>query len=423
MTSRIAPLAMVAFLVASAAYGQVSPGPTAATPPGTPASDKTDTIAVAPPGTVWTSLPAAQFQDSASTMVGRFIETYGTVNALLLLSRTSRFNSTGWLRDADNSELATLLFDQLSDYYLDWMRHNQCNHPACDHAYVRGQIVLDGRRPVLRVYEISFESRTGPTARVVTVAPANGPSKPLLPSQGVPLEYNTTKCRSCPTAPATPDSTTAPRKGLFGRLRQVAAVLAQKPDDAGAAGTAGGAGKFHYGREALTRTYYRNVRDTELNHVFDAWPYNLASNRWPRVVLIIEEEPAHRMQMDYGDPAHEYVDACWRIRARIWTGPATSQDVAPFNWCMSESKLDTAFADVELWGGTPKTSFTDQNTGARRTLGPNPPYLPIPEHFVSLSGNELTMLGSIMIDMGFSYAESDGRVWILREQPTAGSTR
>jgi hypothetical protein len=90
---------------------------------------------------------------------------------------------------------------------------------------------------------------------------------------------------------------------------------------------------------------------------------------------------------------------------------------------MSESKLDTAFADVGLWGGTPKTSFTDQNTGARRTLGPNPPYLPIPERFVSLSVNELTMLGSIMIDMGFSYAESDGRVWILRKQLTAGSTR
>jgi len=418
MTRRIAPFAMVVFLIASAAHGQGGVSPAAGTSPGAPASDTIDTIAVAPAGTVWTSLPAAQFQDSASTMVGRFVETYGTVNAMLLLSRTSRFNNTGWLRDADNHELATLLFDQLSDYYLDWMRRNQCNHPACDYAYVRGQIVLDGRRPVLRVYEISFESRTGPTAGVVTVAPANGPAKPLLPSQGVPLAYNTTKCPSCPTAPAAPDSTTAPKKGLFGRLRSVAAVLIQKPNDAGSASSAG---TFHYGREALTRTYYRNVRDTELNHLFDAWPYNLV-NRWPRVALIIEEEPAHRMQMDYGDPAHEYVDACWRIRARIWTGPATSQDVAPFNWCMSESKLDTAFADVDLWGGTPKT-MPGQNTGARRTLGPNPPYLPIPEHFVSLSGNELTMLGSIMIDMGFSYAESDGRVWVLREQPPAGSSR
>src|ERR1043166_6194537 len=307
----------------------------------------------------------------------------------------------GWLRDADNNELATLLFDQLSDYYLDWMRHNQCNHPACDHAYVRGQIVLDGRRPVLRGYEISFESRTGPTASAVTVASANGPGKPLLPSQGVPLEYNSTKCRSCPTAPVTPDSTTEPRKGLLGRLLQVAAVLVQKPNDAGAAGSAGGAGKFHYGREALPRTYYRNVRDTELNLMFDAWPYNLANNMWPRVVLIIEEEPAHRMQMDYGDPALEYVDACWRIRARIWTGPATSQDVAPFNWCMSESKLDTAFADGGLWGGRAKTRPAGRGGGGGGGGGPKklpppdnpppprppgappPPSLPIPERFVS----------------------------------------
>src|ERR1044071_4290662 len=102
----------------------------------------------------------------------------------------------GWLRDADNNELATLLFDQLSDYYLDWMGHNQCT---------------------TRGYEISFESRTGPTASAVTVASANGPGKPLLPSQGVPLEYNSTKCRSCPTAPVTPDSTTEPRKGQIGR--------------------------------------------------------------------------------------------------------------------------------------------------------------------------------------------------------------
>ncbi|HEY6195633.1 MAG TPA: hypothetical protein VI504_11385 [Candidatus Eisenbacteria bacterium] len=86
MTSRIAPFAMVVFLIASAAYGQVSPRPSA----GTPTSNKTDTIAVAPPGTVWTSLPAAQFQDSASTMVGRFIETYGTVNALLLPGLAAR---------------------------------------------------------------------------------------------------------------------------------------------------------------------------------------------------------------------------------------------------------------------------------------------------------------------------------------------
>jgi hypothetical protein len=89
--------------------------------------------------------------------------------------------------------------------------------------------------------------------------------------------------------------------------------------------------------------------------------------------------------------------------------------VAPFNWCLSETKLGKPFDDVELWGETPKPAFAGQTTGTRRTLGPNPPYLPAPELYVSLGRAEAAMVGSILLDMGFSYAESDGRVWILRE--------
>jgi hypothetical protein len=418
MTKQFAAFVLVVSLIASTTHAEGGGGPAAGAPPGALASDTTGVIAVAPPGTVWSSLPAAQFQDSASAMVGRFVETYGTVSSLLLLSRTNRFNNTGWLRDADNHELATLLFDQLSDYYLDWMRRNKCNNPACNYAYVRGQVVLDRRSAVLRVYEISFESRSGPTASVVTVAAATGPAKPLLPSQTVPLAYNTTKCPSCPTAPKVPAAAdTMPRKGLMGRLR--AGVLAlQKSSAAASTGGTDRTGKFKFGSESLTRTYYRNVRDTELTHLFDAWPWYLSSgyNMWPRVVLVIEEAPAHYARLDYGSPSAEQQDACWRIRARIWTGPATSQDVAPFNWCLSETKLEKAFDGVVLWGETPKTAFSGQTTGAQRTLGPNPPYLPLPEHFVSVGRAEAALVGSILWDMGFSYAESDGRVWIVREQ-------
>lgn len=417
MTTRFAAVVLVASLIAPVARAEDAGSPAAAARSGAPASDTMGVIAVAPPGTVWTSLPAAQFQDSASTMVGRFVETYGTVNTLLLLGRTSRFNNTGWLRDADNHELATLLFDQLSDYFLEWMRRNKCNNPACDYAYVRGQIVLDHRTAVLRVYEISFESRTGPTASVVSVAAASGPAKPLLPSQTVPLAYNTTKCPSCPAAPKAPAAAdTMPRKGLMGRLR--AGVIAlQKSSVAANTGGTDGTGRFRFGSESLTRTYYRNVRDTELDHLFDASPWYLSSgyNMWPRVVLVIEEVPAHYARLDYGSPSAEQQDACWRIRARIWTGPATSQDVAPFNWCLSETKLEKAFDGVVMWGDTPKPAFNGQNTGTQRTLGPNPPYLPLPQHFVSVGRAEASMVGSILLDMGFSYAESDGRVWVVRE--------
>jgi hypothetical protein len=413
-----AAVVLVVLLNASAARAQVGGGSAAGAQPGGPASDTTGVIAVAPPGTVWTSLPAAQFRDSASAMVGRYVETYGTVSSLLLLSRTSRFDNTGWLRDADNHELATLLFDQLSDYYLDWMRRNKCNNPACNFAYVRGQVVLDHRNAVLRVYEISYESRTGPTAIVVTVAAASDTTKPLLPSQAVPLAYNTTKCPSCPKAPTAPAAAdTMPKKGLMSRFK--AGVIAlQKSSAAANAASAGGTGSFKFGSESLTRTYYRNVRDTELSHLFDAWPCYLSSgyNMWPRVVVVIEEVPGHYAKLDYSSPSAEQQDACWRVRARIWTGPATSQDVAPFNWCLSETKLEKAFDGVVLWGETPKLAFSGQNTGAQRTTGPNPPYLPLPEHFVSVGRAEAAMVGSILWDMGFSYAESDGRVWVVREQ-------
>lgn len=407
MRTSIGIFVLLSSLITSAASAQSGGGTAVSTPPDARAHDTTGTIAVAPPGTVWTSLPAAQFHDSASVMVGRFVETYGSVSSLLLLSRTNSFNNSGWLRDSDGHELATLLFDQLGDAYLGWMRHNKCNNPACDYAYVRGQIVLDHRNPVLRVYEISFESKTGPTSSVVTVAPASGPTKPLLPSQTVPVAYNTTRV---------PASDTLPQKGLLGRLVKAGVlVIKENPKHAGSAGM------FRFGSESLAKTYYRNVRDTELNHLFDDSQWNLGNNQWPRVALVIEEAPAHSRGLDYGNPSAENEDACWRIRARIWTGPGTSIDVAPFNWCLSEAKLGTGFADVELWGGTPKT-LIPVKTGAQRTMGPNPPSLPAPDHFFSLSRNEQVMLGSIMVDMGFSYGANDGRAWVLRDQEPAAST-
>ena len=89
--------------------------------------------------------------------------------------------------------------------------------------------------------------------------------------------------------------------------------------------------------------------------------------------------------------------------------------MAPFNWCLSETKLGKAFANMELWGETPKRAFDGQTTGRERTLGPNPPSLPAPERYVSRGRAEQFMVGSILLDMGFSYNESDGRAWILRE--------
>jgi hypothetical protein len=99
----------------------------------------------------------------------------------------------------------------------------------------------------------------------------------------------------------------------------------------------------------------------------------------------------------------------------LWTGPASSQEIAPFNWCLSEMRFNVAYNDVGYWGRTPKTSMSEHNTGADRTLGPNPPYLPVPKfQFRDGLYGETIMLGNILLDMNFGLGVPDGRVWIVK---------
>src|SRR5450759_1886811 len=51
------------------------------------------------------------------------------------------------MRDAGNKELATVLFDQIGDAQIAWMRKNRCSE-TCSGIFVRGEVVSDRlRRP------------------------------------------------------------------------------------------------------------------------------------------------------------------------------------------------------------------------------------------------------------------------------------
>ena len=99
-------------------------------------------------------------------------------------------------------------------------------------------------------------------------------------------------------------------------------------------------------------TYYRGVRDTGLSMLFERFRYRDTSTLWPRVAIIIEERPEL-----HGNIANEFfenskteTDYCWRFRAKVWGGPARSEDIAPFNWCFSETRF-TPYAKVPIWAG------------------------------------------------------------------------
>ena len=77
------------------------------------------------------------------------------------------------------------------------------------------------------------------------------------------------------------------------------------------------------------------------------------------------------------------------------------------------------YADVSLWGRTPKSNMRliQATTGPNRTLGPNPPDTPLPgdRSYKSPFSYATVMVGNVLLDMGFSYRAPDGRAWLLDE--------
>src|SRR5207253_3168143 len=329
------------------------------------AAPATQTGASAEADSGWTLVQASEWRTRAPGLIGRRVELSGDLSTQFYVDPRESFSNTGEMRGTSwRDPLATVLFDQISTEQARWFRTNKCLE-TCVGVFVRGIVLSErpGRMcgappqprcsetpPVLRMTDISFESRAGGVAAsMVQLDSARGPdaSKPLLPPGAVPNK----------------DATSAVVMGGVG-----AATDTVKKKQGGA--------------NSIT-------------------PYTKG-----------------------GD---ELRNRCWRLSARLWTGPAASRDIPSFNWCLTEMHYDvlpdpgggapfirTAPVGMALWGMTPKVSMSDQNTGPERTMGPNPPYTPVMRfHFRDEQGAECIMLGNLLREMAFEFGVPDGRVWVV----------
>lgn len=362
----------------------------------------------------WIPVAAAEWEALSESLIGKSVELSGRLETLPLVDPGSAIGNVGWMRNADRVEFARVVFDQIGPQEIGWMANNRC-HQGCDGIFVRGVVVTIPyvRRPVLRMKEISFESQAG-TAPLEMVSVTDGPGsstsdgeKTLLPPGGVPTRDGTAGgALAIPTVAPAESRDQSTWGQLTARSDEVRlrdynmdrGIIPgpERPDD--------------------FETYYRSIRDTKLNNVFAAFPWNLGYNPWPRVVLVVEEKP-QLGNLLYKQPGDPIEDRCWRLSARLWTGPAAGEDIAAFNWCLGEMRYNVPYSDVAHWGRTPKISMLDKNTGPQPTLGPNPPYLPAPEYQYRDGAHfDTIMLGTLLVDMGFAFGVPDGRVWIVDKE-------
>ncbi len=374
------------------------------------AASSPQAVASAPADSGWTLVPASDWSTRAPDLAGNRVEVSGNLSTLFMVNPRKSFSSTGWMRDAHNNLLLTVLFDQIGDAQVAWMRANKCN-VTCAGVFVRGVVVSKGGRRafVLQMIDVSFESHAGAApASMVQLDSAHGDTpaveKQLLPSGGVPTTLGASAVTQMPAT--SPDSKA--EKSVWQRM-QDQSLSARQRDLNMAKGMIPGPE-----RPANFETSYRSIRDTRLSKVFVNYPWNTGRNAWPRVALVVEEMPTGGTgALGYMRGGDKIKDRCWRLRARLWTGPAGSQDIAPFNWCLSEMRFNVPYSDVALWGKTRAASMTEHNTGPERTLGPNPPTVPAPRfHYDNGSYSDTIMLGNILLDMSFQFGVPDGRVWI-----------
>jgi len=342
----------------------------------------------------WTPVQSRDWRTRAPGLIGRRVEVSGNLSTLIYVDPHDGFSDTGWMRDAGNKLLVTVQFDQIGNEQVAWMRTKNCSQ-TCEGIFVRG-VVMSGQRgpvwrepacrsqqppprcaaqsetsPVLQMIDISFESRAGGVAAsMVRLDTTHGLTpavqKQLLPPGGVPERHRDLHMQ---------------RGMIHGPARQV---------------------DFE--------TSYRSIRDTRLLNVFANYPWNNGGNQWPRVALVVDEQPTGGTgKFEHARGGEKIMDRCWRLRARLWTGPDSSQDIVPFNWCLSEMRFNVAYNDVALWGASTYGVQPD------RTLGPNAPFLPVPtlQYRDGLHGDTI-MLGNILLDMSFDLGMRDNRVWIVQ---------
>jgi len=202
--------------------------------------------------------------------------------------------------------------------------------------------------PVLRMTDISFESRAGGVAAsMVQLDSARDPDagKPLLPPGAVPNKDATSAVVmggvEAPTPTAATDTVKKKKGGLLGTLKAMGfTATVRSGRERRKAGPPDG--MFMYGDPPVLETYYRNIRDTQLYRVFANSPWNTGRSMWPRVALVVEDaaQGGANSITPYTKGGDELRNRCWRLSARLWTGPAASRDIPSFNWCLTEMHYD-----------------------------------------------------------------------------------
>src|SRR5438128_1495888 len=208
----------------------------AALVPDTQAAPLARTGTSAPADSGWTLVLASEWRTRAPGLIGRRVELSGDLSTQFYVDPHDSFSNTGEMRGTSwRDPLATVLFDQISTEQARWFRTNKCLE-TCVGVFVRGIVLSErpGRMcgappqprcsetpPVLRMTDISFESRAGGVAAsMVQLDSARGPdaSKPLLPPGAVPNKDATSAVVMGGVEAPTPD-TVKKKGGLLGRLK------------------------------------------------------------------------------------------------------------------------------------------------------------------------------------------------------------
>lgn len=296
---------------------------------------------------------------------------------------------------------------------------SQCKQKPCPGIFARGHIVMNSRfgEPVLDLNGMSFSSKVkaqaDQKALIQSIADKDrfGVAKPMLPPHSVPTQAGW-KAWSDRVPGIAPGHDKA--NNVWANMQAYSRHQTQVSSDARLVLFRGPS------RPADFETYYRGVRDTGLANLFAKFPYQGSRDEFPRVAIIIEEKPRPTVLPDsFFKGSGNKTDYCWRFRAKLWIDATHGQDIAPFNWCFSETRFNVPYSRGPLWGQVPPALVTlsGKFTGKGRTAGPIPPYTPLPitpeyKHTYSYAP---VMVGNVLMDMGFNWDRGDGRVWFLEQ--------
>jgi hypothetical protein len=166
--------------------------------------------------------------------------------------------------------------------------------------------------------------------------------------------------------------------------------------------------------------------------------YQPLSKQFPHVAVTVLKSPPK-----WGDAAMDrsqhYANACWTLRAVVWSDEQHSKVIGPFDWC---TPRDSEIQPMATVGITPAAIdvVSHYRTGTTRTEGPRPPNTLVPddrateelaaENTSPDNGKRLAlkdlnddgysrfghMFYNLRYQMGSTFKAGDYRVWIVSIQ-------